>query len=220
MLLVLFLYAATHNDGELNVTWFQVGWVSPDKCFIVKTSQSLVRYSRFMFVPSWRNFNSPHRVLPTPLMLICEFAATVCAILYCDVCFWTIKYLTNVMCNSHRKPRYTSRWWCRCFCFFFVFFFQLFFFFKFSLTGCYVRCVIKGCIYVLVNPSFRDSFSSPLIVILLYWYGLFFTKNANTGIKFVLFTTLKITFENLIKHGDSIYRNFTILAECKFAVRA
>lgn len=99
-LLVLF-YMLEHTTME---SWMLRGFRF-DKCFIVKTYQSLVRYSPFMFVSSWRNFNSLHRVLPTPLMLICEFSTTVCAILYSNVCFWSIKYLTNEMCNSHRKRR-------------------------------------------------------------------------------------------------------------------
>lgn len=106
MLLVLF-YMLEHTTME---SWMLRGFRF-DKYFIVKTHQSLVRYSPFMFVSSWHNFNSLHRVLPTLLMLICEFATTVCAILYCNVCFWSIEYLTNVMCNSHRKlaPRLLKR---------------------------------------------------------------------------------------------------------------
>lgn len=102
----LVLYAGTHNDGELNVTWFQVWQVfhckdTPDPCEIFSF------YVCFFMA----QFQQPTRVLPTLLMLICEFATTLCAILYCNVCFWSIKYLTNVMCNSHRKlaPRLLKR---------------------------------------------------------------------------------------------------------------
>lgn len=187
MLLVLF-YMLEHTTME---SWMLRGFRF-DKYFIVKTHQSLVRYSPFMFVSSWHNFNSLHRVLPTLLMLICEFATTVCAILYCNVCFWSIEYLTNVMCNSHRKlaPRLLKR---RCVvqhgtrhhddvCV--VFFNEFFFFFKTqaerrrALLVPSLNMSLSGLFTFWLTQVYKTNF----LVILLYRYGLFFTKNANTAI--------------------------------------
>lgn len=182
----LVLYAGTHNDGELNVTWFQVWQVfhckdTPEPCeifsfyvcfFMAQFQQPTPSIANSSDVDMWICYNS------------------MCNMQY--VCFWSIKYSTNVMCNSHRKlaPRLLKR---RCVvqhgtrhhddvCV--VFFNEFFFFFKTqaerrrALLVPSLNMSLSGLFTFWLTQVYKTNF----LVILLYRYGLFFTKNANTAI--------------------------------------